>query len=383
MSILPFRPGDQADEAWTPIRPDQEVWRMPPRDVAAMTLLEFFEGWYVPYYLLDAGLFRARAASQHQVQKVRDAVRRWARVTGDMPIGKIGNERLKTYRFVELPKVGWSRGRGQDRIVRLLSEQTRYDDLRSLDQVLSRLGMPKDAQDRRLGVFVLAPTFGRIPKPDPDPGRPIQLDVARRVAAAAAKWRWPPRRKEGPARPSLPGNLWCCLLVGSLYYLGVRRRTALSLRYSLIVDEPDWRAIAVRAGDKKDGKRTLLSIHPQLDELIRLAQLIAGDDRIVPWDGAECVVSDWHSRMLKSVGASHTLHDWRRTHRQQMERLGAGAGEKLAQEALEHSDLSITSTYYGSEANWYRQRLPLLWPDGLPSFAAVDRPKQLELWDHA
>jgi len=52
--------------------------------------------------------------------------------------------------------------------------------------------------------------------------------------------------------------------------------------------------------------------------------------------------------------------------------LGAGRGADLAQEALEHSDASITSTYYGSEANWYRQQLPLLWPNGLPELRVRD-----------
>lgn len=371
--IAIFRAQDEVEE-WTPIQPDTEPWRWSPRRVAGLTLGEFFEQWYVPYFLLDAGLFRAQAASQHQVRKVRDAVRRWKDLTGDPRVGQISNERLKAYRFDQLPKAGWSRSNARNRVLRLLSEQTRYDDLRSLDQVLSRLGMPKDAQDRRLGVFSLAPTFGRIPKPDPDPGQPIPLQAARKIAAEAGRFRWPPGRKHGPKRPEMPGNLWACLLVGCVYYLGVRRRTALSLRRSAVVQEPDWRAVAIRAGDKKDGKRTLLSLHPQLDALFRAADQIAvGEDRILPWNGDEGGVSDYHDRLAAAAEVPHTLHDWRRTHRQQMERLGAGRGADLAQEALEHSDGMITSTYYGSEVNWYRQRLPLLWPEGLPEFRAVEQ----------
>jgi integrase len=357
-------------EEWVPIQPDTEPWRWPPRQIADLTLSDFFESWYVPYFLLDAGLFRAVPATQHQVKKVRDAIRRWKDLTGDPQIRLVTNERLKEYRFEILPRAGWSRSKARTRILRPLSEQTQYDDLRSLDQVLSRLGQPKDAQDRRLGVFVLAPTFGRVPKPDPDPGRPIPLEDARQIAAAAGRFRWPAKRKKGPDRPAYPPNLWACLLVGSAYYLGVRRRTALSLRWSAVVDEPDWRAVSVRAGDKKDGKRTLLSLHPQLDELLRACKpFVRDDDRVIPWNGSEGVVSDFHRLILEAAGLpEYTLHDWRRTHRQQMERQGAGRGADLAQEALEHSDGAITSTYYGSEANWYRQRLPLLWPDGLPAF---------------
>lgn len=373
-----FRPHEATDDEWTPIQPDAEPWRWAPRRVAAMPLSGFFEDWYVPYFLLDAGLFRAKAATAHQVTKVRDAVRRWRDLTGDPTIGQISNERLKVYRFEQLPAAVWSRSKSANRVLRPLSEQTRYDDLRSLDQVLSRLGLPQDAQDRRLGVFSLAPTFGRVPKPDPDPGQPIPIEAARAIAAEAGKFRWPRRRKSGPARPKMPGNLWACLLVGSAYYLGVRRRTSLSLRYSAIIQDPDWRAIAIRAGDKKDGKRTLLSIHPQLDELIRIAQgLAGGEDRLLPWEGNDGAASDFHDMLTAGAGLDYTLHDWRRTHRQQMERLGAGKGERLAQEALEHSDLSITSTYYGSEANWYRQQLPLLWPAGLPSFGSLEEQREL------
>lgn len=373
MGIVKF--AQQSVEAeWTPIQPDAEPWRWSPRDVAQMRLSEFFELWYVPYFLRDAGLFRARAASEHQVKKVRDAVKRWGELSGDPAIAQITNARLKTYRFAQLPTACWSRSCGPRRVLRPLSEQTRYDDLRSLDQVLSRLGQPRDAQDRRLGVFSLAPTFGRLPKPDPEPGQAIPLDAARAIAEHAGRFVWPRRRKDGPLRPATPANLWACLLVGCAYYLGVRRRTVLSLRWSAIVQEPDWRAVAVRAGDKKDGKRTLLAIHPQLDELIRLTASYAGsEDRIVPWHGEESTVSKMHAKIAAAAGVEqHTLHDWRRTHRQQMERLGAGRGAELAQEALEHSDGLITSTYYGSEANWYRQQLPLLWPDGLPEFRVRD-----------
>jgi integrase len=375
-----FRP-QAADDEWTPIQPDAEPWRWAPRRVASLTVSDFFETWYVPYFLLDAGLFRAKPATKHQVTKVRDAVKRWRDITGDPQIGRISNERLKEYRFEQLPKAVWSRSKAEKRVLRTLSEQTRYDDLRSLDQVLSRLGQPQNAQDRRLGVFLLAPTFGRVPKPDPDPSRPIPLEHARKIAEEAGKFRWPPRRKGGPARPKMPGNLWACLVVGAAYYLGIRRRTILSLRWTGLSQEPDWRVLSIRAGDKKDGKRTELSIHPQLDQLLSAAQRFAQDDRIVPWDGNDGALSDFHVKLAAAAGVEYTLHDWRRTHRQQMERQGAGKGEKLAQEALEHSDLSITSTYYGSETNWYRQRLPLLWPDGLPEFSAVG--EQLELFANA
>jgi integrase len=376
MQVIPF---SQAEAAWTPIVPDSEPWRWSPRQVASMRLGEFFEQWYCPYFLRDAGLFRATPASEHQVRKVRDAVRRWQQLSDDPPIGQISNERLKVYRFDQLPKASWSRSNAANRILRPLSEQTRYDDLRSLDQVLSRLGQPRDAQDRRLGVFVLAPTFGRLPKPDPDPGQPIPIETARQIAAAAARWSWPRRRKDGPRRPAMPANLWACLFLATAYYLGVRRRTVMSLRWSGIVQEPDWRAVVIRSGDKKDGKRTLLSLHPQLDQLLRLAaQYSESDEHILPWYGDQSAASKFHEQIAATAdAATYTLHDWRRTHRQQMERLGAGRGADLAQEALEHSDASITSTYYGSEANWYRQRLPLLWPDGLPEFRVLEVQRRL------
>ncbi len=196
-----------------------------------MTLVQFFEQWYLPMRLSDA--------SPVTVESYRLVLRSWALITGDPPLDQITQETLLLFRDFH------ARMAGLDRISRK-SANTVHMLLRHLQTVLGKAGPPGHRNRDAAGLIAGPVPWIKPPRKVYTPRTIVSEETIQQVylATVAAER---PRGLAGIKPPAW----WKALLV-FVWNLGLRHRTVMSLKASAI----DWqhKRLVVPGTTTKSGK---------------------------------------------------------------------------------------------------------------------------------
>jgi integrase len=340
-----YDPTDVGDES----PPPQRAEGVPSPD---MTLLEFFDEWFLPVVLVAQ-----RDVSQATITLYRDALGYWQALTGDPPLSEI-DDRLCAA-FVGQLRSEATYKRGNLGTERALSSSSIAKHLKNLRSILYRTGPRLDPQRPTVEVLTRLPFLPNVraeftQKPS------LTIETARQIAAAATEL----------DKPDLPKPLtaaaWWKVRLALLYYTGLRSGTIVDVAWKHFERTGDKAWLNVPAGlVRKTSKPIRLALHPQAVELIeQLPTPRPPDERIVPLACCYRYFLTLHEQAQQRAGLPaeqwHSPHVWRRTHGQQMADLGAERAIEVARIALDHSDGRTTEAHYVSVVNQLRVRLPPL-----------------------
>jgi integrase len=336
----------------------------------AWTLAEFFERWFLP------GKLKPKHRAQGTINLYRDAIRYWEMITGDPPLGLIGDEH--GIEFVgQLPECGYTRAggrRGGHQRIGLRDGSPALMPLSSttIAQHVSRVaGLLQAAGPRYHIRKASAEILGRCPFVPEYAGQfeakePWSLGEVRQITRGCSSM----VRPELPAW--LPHELWWQTRLALFYFTGMRAGTICALARAHIHDSAGelWLKVPKELVSKTR-KAIALPLHPQLAALLRQVETLrlqAGDagELLLPAGCGYRRFLDLHVALQAAAGLpaeqQQSPHGWRRTHIAQMDRLGQREGEEAARQAGQHAHARTTVEHYIGQAvlNELRLRLPPL-----------------------
>lgn len=322
-----------------------------------MTLVEFFDEWFLPVILVAQ-----RSVSDSTISLYRNALAYWIALTGDPPLAEI-DDRLCAAFVGQLRQEATFR-RGTLGTERTLSSSSIAKHLRNLRSILYRTGPRYDPHRPTKEILPRLPFLPGVraeftQKPS------LTLEVARKVAAASLEL-----DKPEPA-PPLTSRQWWKVRLALLYYTGLRSGTVVDVCWKHyerigggVGGDSAW--LNVPAGlVRKTSKPIRLALHPEAVELIeQLPGPRVPTERILPLACCYRYFIGLHEQAQQRAGLPaeqwQSPHVWRRTHGQQMADLGAERAIEVARIALDHSDGRTTEAHYVSVVNQLRVRLPRL-----------------------
>jgi integrase len=281
-------------------------------DVPAMTLRQAFDAFYLPE-------LEARAAPA-TVDRYRQTLNRWEKLTGNPPLRSIDNAALARFR--------------QATIAAGLRPTTFNSSWRDVRALLRRLGPQETRNPLGLGLLPRVPHVLMLRENLAQPRR-VTLDEIDAMYRACERARWP--RCTVP-----PAEWWRCALVVACN-LGLRRNDLFGLRWECVTLDGDGPRLEFTAG--KTGKNQVLPLN---DVVAAHLRAIWSDRRLV-FPGGDWIRggSKWHShewrRLQDLAGVRFTLHDCRRT-------CGSAfadvAGIDAARYVLGHVAADVTLRFY-------------------------------------
>lgn len=319
----------------------------------SMPLSGFFASWFRPVWLEGQ-----QQASPGTVLKYEDAVRWWCSITADPPLEQIDDVVLA--RFSKGLREARYR-RGKLSVPRPLAAWTIAGHQSRIRTILQRTGPTLDP--RRPGKKLVAevPYLRVVTPADGRPKPAFSLDEARAIFAAAAlpgagctRGRRPPMHPQFLAAYQGQTALWWQAMLAVLYYAGIRSGDALLLTTADVrpgpeIDRPAGTEWLDLAAAQKTGKPLLRFLHPHAAGLLRQLKR-PGSTALFPWPHAYSCFVDLHERLQALAGLPaerrRSPHAWRRTYGTAMARLGAQAGLRVAQLALDHADARTTAAHY-------------------------------------
>lgn len=314
-----------------------------------MTLSEFFERWYLPNVLR-----RQKKSSADTIELYRKAIDYWKRLTGDPPLAAITEETLCDKFRDGLHSVTYRRGLAG--VERRLDEQTIVKHLRMVRAVYFRTGPKVDAKRRSTGLLEEI-THLEINSPELGPPKPrFTVAQARHVFAACESLTAYGIGGGGHGRRGDGGpgadDRWRAL-VAQLYYGGHRIGAMFGARWRMLV-EIEGRHFWDLPRECVKGKRrgVVKYVHAHALELLRRLPRRPGDDDelVFPWltAHAHTHLLDRHYWLQRLAGMRTAIdfHGWRRTHEQEIFRLGLGPAVELARRAAAHGDKRTTIDHY-------------------------------------
>lgn len=344
--------------------PDEQT-----RKGTKQTLSQVFESWYVPIVLIGQ-----RNASTNSVREWRTTIDWWIKLTGDPPLDLVDDYLVAQF-VTGLRSATWSRSKLGPKNKRL-SEFTQYKHLKGVRSLLMACGPIVDPRRTSKNVIERVPLVV-AKKPHARRKPALAMETARSIVAAA-------KNVNVPNWPGISAVAWWRALLALLFYTGLRIGTVLRLRWHWVTKRPDgwWLEVPASAVPKthKPVERPLHDLVVQSLEAIR-----GHSELLVPWPHCYEHLRRVHESLQAAAGipSSEWLspHAWRRTHGQEMARLGSRFGLQLAQFSLDHADPRTTSDFYVDIASDLMRRLPPLWDDvavvSAPPLRACDKPVTL------
>lgn len=346
----------------------------------AMTLRQFFREFYRPVALEAAG------ASASTISLALDAIHWWEALTDDPPLYAIDTP--CTARFVAALQSATYQ-RGPLAAPRLLAPYTVQKHVRQLRAILRRVGPTLSPDRPAANLAAAAPGVPRVLRA-PAVQRPkccFAADELRRILDACRELpSWPHKGTRKRVAASLDDVAtyragqadWWTAFLCTLFYVGVRSKTALELKWDSIVDGASVEG--GRAGQSwveipgadvhKTGKPVARLLHPRAAaELARLRERSPAATRVFRWPHTYEHLSDLHRRLQQAAGVPpikgvyRSLQAWRRTHATEICRLGGDVRLRAAQWALDHSDSRTTARHYVDFEGAIKAELILALPD--------------------
>jgi len=189
---------------------------------------------------------------------------------------------------------------------------------------------------------------------------PFPLETARAIAAACGRMK----------RPDLPRGwsreLWWKVRLAIFYYTGLRAGTVCCLQRKHVIARESGLWLQVPGSLIKTGKEVLMPLHGQAAELIASLPPGEADELLVPEACGYRWFIELHSELQALAGIApaerQSPHAWRRTHLEQMRRLGLDRSLEISRIAADHADGRTTARNYLGQAivNELRLRLPPL-----------------------
>jgi integrase len=322
---------------------------------AESTLTDFWEHWFLPIVLVPG------KASEGTIRLYRETLAWWRHLTGDPPIRRIDD--LLCAAFVgALRNATYRRGPNGD--LRRLSHNSIAKTLRTLRAVVSRLGprvKPMKPTAKLLAEAPIVPAFKAAFKRK----ETFTLSQARAIAAACDLMQCPRRLPE-----QFPPPIWWKARIALLYFTGLRRGTAMALRWRHVERDGDrWWINVPGSLVPKTGKATRIAAHPQLIAVLKRMHWQRGENHLLTPEVDIDHFAGLHYELQRKAGiavaACQTVGAWRRLHGQLIGELGLTHAENLSRVSLDHGDARTTTTHYVELANECRLKLPPLWGDGV------------------
>lgn len=330
----------------------------PQRPTAQSRLSEFFEWWFLPLILESE-----RNVSGATIRVYREALAWWIRLTGDPPLVEIDDICIARFRKL-LRRATYKRSRfGKERP---LSKARQHLICAQLNAILDRTG-PRRPRMTCAALLDEPPHIKTSKARSIEAKPPFALARARRIIIEAGSLEWGPK-PGGASRPIPPcslGELMQAYLM-VLYYTGLRTGTVLRLRWRHVRRTKRGAFLRIPARlVTKTHKGMRKYLHP--DALAALERIHAqtGSDRLVPFPYSYSWITQLHERIQRQAFPQRkplSQHAWRRTHGTQMHRVGAAAGIRVAQKALDHADDATTRQYYVRTEPVLIRRLPSVAP---------------------
>lgn len=313
---------------------------------SGMTLTQFYRIWFLPIVLVSEVNARPGTIAVYET-----ALTWWQKLTGDPPLAQIDEFTLSEF-TVGLRQAKYRRGPFAPE--RQLSAMSVAKQQKSIKAVLMRIGPTIDP--RRPGKKLVPEVpYLRVTHATLDGPKPVfSLELAKRIVASAGELSL-------PMFHSLTAQLFWQRLLGGLFYCGLRFGTVWDLRWEMLQSEDDgyWLVVPCQT---KTGKAKRVAMHPLW---LAALQPLQPTGRIFPQRPCKTHLDELHRRLQTIAGTvadrQLSFHAWRRTHADQMARLGATAAQRVAQHALDHSDVRTTTGHYCDIDNLFRRSLPPLW----------------------
>lgn len=340
----------QTDSSARPIlrlvRPDERTLDSSGGLSPLMTLREFFEAWYKPIVLIGQN-----GDASSTVNLYHDALRYWENLTNNPCICEI--DEFVIAHFTEaLRRATYRRGKIGE--ARPLSEWTVNKHLKNIRALLSRVGPtlhPKRPGKRlveEVPYVAISAAQERL-----KPG--YTLETARKIVAAA-------RDVKTPEIDGIPSWRWWPAVYSVYFFTGLRSSSVFALRWEWLEEREDghWFCVPTH-GVKKTRKAIDVPVHPEL--LTAILPIRTKSEFVCPRPFCYehfCTLHD-QAQALAGIAPGKRLSPqaWRRTHGQEMVKLGAKFGVRAAQLSLDHADAKTTLGHYVTLADIMRQ-LPWL-----------------------
>lgn len=368
---------------WSPGDDDTAASTGGPFLTSESTLRDLFDGFVVPMVLK---LDKDEAADHPNAKIYYDAIGWFEKLIGEPPLRLIDDVMLVQFEKA-LHKATYKRGRlGQDRP---LAEFTIAKHLKNVRAILFRAG-PKHADKKRpsKGLLEEVPHIV-VATPRLDlPSRKFTLKQARSIFAACDEMvaYHGTIRLAGDGGPGAPD--WWRAFIAAMYFTGLRLRSYLSLRWSMLVNDDDgtWLRVPKR-NVHKTGKATIKFVRPDLLALLERLRTptTKPEDFIFPWNHSLTHLRDRHEQLQHFAGLAETLclHTWKGVHTREKSRTGFDEVKRRAQEAADHSDdKTTTEHYYNPERDAFLLMAPLVEPPkpAKPRDEKAPAPNQMDLF---
>ena len=318
---------------------------------AHIPLEDFFESWYCSERAADK---RRRPVSPATIARRKAALGWWTRLmaTKLRPMGphlsEITEEHLTMFASA-LATATYRRGPFGRPIA--LSQVSQIRTMQEVQLVIAAAG-PTNGRSLRAGLIERPPAIWTEPI-DAWPKPTWTLEEARKIYAAAAV-------STLPARCKISVDAWRRLARSVLsiwFYTGHRASTYQHLQWPDLVEEQPgrWRLNVVAV---KSRKRERIAIHYRLlDDLKKLQGL--DPLCIVPLPVSYSCLCSQHTAWQQAAGVRiHSPQAWRRLHSDQIAASGFDMARSLAQQSLQHSSASITTSFYTAAIDTARLSLP-------------------------
>jgi integrase len=317
---------------------------------AGMRLSEFFAAWFLVIVLEGEGSHAGTVTSY------RESIAWWVRLTGDPPIDEIDEYTVSKFKTA-LREATYRRGKSGPE--RSLGKYTINKHFKQIRAVLRRAGPTLDPAKPGKRLVDEVPHIGVVAPKRPTPKRPFAIEDCCRIVIATN--RMPSTRYRGLWQVT-PRDWWHAFVV-VLFYTGLRSGTVLKLAYSMLDAREDghWLVIPGSIVDKTE-KPLEKFLHPAAVHAVDRIRTSAG--LMFPWPHWRRHIKDRHDYLQQLAGIEEAKwlspHAWRRTHSNEMNKLGAEFGRKVAQRTLDHEDERTTSGFYTDIEALLISRLPLI-----------------------
>ena len=326
----------------------------------SMTLRQFFERWFRPIVLVGQS-----DDAQTTIGLYEDALNYWERLTLNPPLRAIDDFVIAEF-TANLRTATYKRGKlGKERP---LKPYTIAKHLKNIRAILGRIG-PTQHPKRPGKAIVTEVPYIMVKTPQHNVKPSFPLETARRIAFAA-------RSVATPDIPGIPVWRWWNGVLSGFFFLGVRVGTVWSLRWDWLHQEDDGYWFKVPAsGVKKTHKAINVPVHPLL--LQAIMPMRTADPKVFPRPFCTEHFRTLHFKAQEMAGIAKAKQlspqAWRRTHGQEMVKIGAKSGVQAAQLSLDHADAKTTVGHYVTLADLMRK---------LPWLADLtDDPRQAKLFD--
>ena len=318
-----------------------------------MTLMQFFEHWYLPVELV------ANKAKKATIKSYTEALAHWVRITNDPSLDAITDAIVANF-MKEMNSATYRRGkRGKEHKMSLVRIAKHFTHLNSL---FSRTG-PRFDHRKKTTNLLNVPPYLKIPKTHPERKLPFTPVQVLSIAAATDEMIKPFDR-------TIATKLFWKGFIATLYYTGLRKETVLSLKKSMyrLIDGERWIIIEHDRDANTKAVRTIrIKCHEQLVTILDMLCAISSDEKIIDSKFCYRYLSELHLQLQKRAGIPEhqrqSPHAWRRTHADVISSLGYNVRIDITRRSLNHTSSATTERHYVDLTNKVRMQMPNIFND--------------------